>query len=114
MVGLGRALAAGAGKGGGSGNGGNVAGGRALLREAVERAEQTLDPGDPVRSEARVALAVARSRAGDGSVGTPRHFRDGLAALAGRIGPRHPVVLRWCERGKRAGLEAAACAATVR
>lgn len=121
MVGLGRALAAGAGEGDGPGDGRDRPAGRELLREAVELAGEALDPGDPVRSDARAALGVALARrggpgaegaggstaagAGEGAV----HFREGVAALAGRIGATHPEVVRWCARGAEAGLDAVPC-----
>jgi serine/threonine-protein kinase len=119
LVGLGRALSgmerggAGGGEGGARGRGSAAdrgPGGDAVpvLREALALARETLDPGDPVRSEARAALGLAL--AATGADAAP-HFREGVGALAGRIGSSHPELLRWCARGQRAGLEAPVCPA---
>ncbi|MFN8646457.1 MAG: serine/threonine-protein kinase [Gemmatimonadales bacterium] len=85
-----------------------------VFRRADSLARARLDRADPFGRRAEIGLALVLADSGARGRADSL-YTEGMAALAARIGPDHPYVLRNCRRGAAAGLaDAAACADTVR
>jgi hypothetical protein len=76
------------------------------MRAADSLARARLDSLHPFRRRAEIGYALVIADGGDTARARPL-FAEGVALLAGRIGPQHPYVRRACARGAALGLSAA-------
>jgi len=74
------------------------------LREADSLARARIEPDDPVRSRAAIALALAGARSGGGAVAASS-YASSLRSLSERVGRSHPWTREACAEGAALGLE---------
>ncbi|HSK20714.1 MAG TPA: serine/threonine-protein kinase [Longimicrobiales bacterium] len=75
-----------------------------LLREAHTIAVERLEPGDPVRSRAAIALSLGLAVTGSSAEAAPV-FEAALRALRERIGQEHPDTRAACAAARAAGID---------